>query len=97
MYYEVKMKKKKKSLSDCLQTNNVIYSEVSNNQWVWEEMSKYDVQHEDCGGHLWFSIGSFTYFVSQKLPNAHHQVSIQLDYKGAVQNMNSQHFSHINV
>ena len=30
-------------------------------------------------------------------PNAHHQVSIQLDYRGDVQNMNSQHFSHINV
>ena len=31
------------------------------------------------------------------LYNAHHQVSIQLDYRGDVQNMNSQHFSHINV
>ena len=30
-------------------------------------------------------------------PDAHHQVSIQLDYRGDVQNMNSQHFSHINV
>ena len=39
-----------------------------------------------------FSIGSFSYFVSHKRPNAHHQVSIQLDYKGDVQNMNSQHF-----
>ena len=39
-----------------------------------------------------FSIGSFSYFVSHKHPNAHHQVSIQLDYSGDVQNMNSQHF-----
>ena len=35
-------------------------------------------------------------FVSTKRPNAHHQVSIQLDYRD-VQNMNSQHFSPINV
>ena len=32
-----------------------------------------------------------------KRPNAYHQVLIQLDYGGDVQNMNSQHFSHINV
>ena len=32
-----------------------------------------------------------------KHPNAHHQVLIQLDYKGNIQIMNSQHFSHINV
>ena len=38
-----------------------------------------------------FSIGSFSYFVSERA-NAHHQVSIQLDYRGDVQNMNSQHF-----
>ena len=44
-----------------------------------------------------FSISSFTYFVSHKRANAHHQVLIQLDYRGEVQNMNSQHFSHINV
>ena len=44
-----------------------------------------------------FSIGSFNYFVSHKHPNAHHQVLIQLDYRGDVQNMNSQRFSHINV
>ena len=43
-----------------------------------------------------FSIGSFSYFVSHKRANAHHQVLIQLDYRD-VQNMNSQHFSHINV
>ena len=30
-----------------------------------------------------------------KRPNAHHQVSFQLDYRGDVQNMNSQHFSNI--
>ena len=48
-------------------------------------------------GHLGFSIGSFSYLVSTRRPNAHHQVSIQLDYTGNVQNMNSQHFSHINV
>ena len=58
-------------------------------------MSKIDFQDGDCGGHLGFSIGSFSYFVSHKCPNAHHQVSIQMDYRGDVQNMNSQHFSHI--
>ena len=42
-------------------------------------------------------MGSVSYFVSHKHPNAHHQVLIQLDYGGDVQNMNSQHFSHINV
>ena len=44
-----------------------------------------------------FSIGSFSYFVSHKRGNAHHQVLIQVDYRRGVQNMNSQHFSHINV
>ena len=44
-----------------------------------------------------YSMGSVSYFVSHKRPNAHHQVLIQLDYRGDVQNMNSQHFSHINV
>ena len=44
-----------------------------------------------------FDLLSFSYFVSTRRPNAHHQVSIQLDYRGNVQNMNSQHFSHINV
>ena len=39
-----------------------------------------------------FSIGSFSQFVSTKRPNAHHQVSIQLNYGGDVQNMNTQHF-----
>ena len=58
---------------------------------VWEEMSKIDFQDSGCGGHLGLSIGSF------RCPNAHHQVSIQLDYRGNVQNMNSQHFSHINL
>ena len=60
-------------------------------------MSKMDFQDGSCSGHLGFSIGSFSYFVSHKRPNAHHQVSIQLDYTVDVQNMNSQHFSHINV
>ena len=60
-------------------------------------MSKIDFQSGGCGGHLGFSIGSFSYFVSHKRPNAHHQVLIQLDYRGDVQNMNSQHFSHINA
>ena len=60
-------------------------------------MSKIDFQDGGCGGHLGFSIGSFSYFVSHKHPNAHHQVLIQLDYRGDVQNMISQHFSHINV
>ena len=40
---------------------------------------------------------SFSYFVSTRRPCARHQVSIQLDYRGHVRNMNSQHFSHINV
>ena len=35
--------------------------------------------------------------MSTRGPNAHHQVSIELDYRGDVQNMNSQYFSHINV
>ena len=39
----------------------------------------------------------FPQFVCTRRPNAHHQVSIQLDYRGDVQNMNSQHRSHINV
>ena len=29
-----------------------------------------------CGAHVGFSIGSFSYFVSTRCPNAHHQVSI---------------------
>ena len=57
-------------------------------------MSKIDFQNGGCGGHHEFSIGSFSYFVSHKRLNAHHQVSIQLDYSD-VQNMNSLHFSHI--
>ena len=57
---------------------------------------KIDFQDGSCGGHLGFSIGSFSYFVSTKRPDAHHQVWIQMDYRD-VQNMNSQHFSHINV
>ena len=60
-------------------------------------MSKIDFQDGCCGGHLGFSIGSLSYFVSHKSPYAHHYVSIQLDYRGDDQNMNSQHFSHINV
>ena len=60
-------------------------------------MSKIDFKDGGCGGHLGFSIGSISYFVSHKRPNVHHQVSIQLDYRGDVQNMNSQHFSYINV
>ena len=59
-------------------------------------MSKTDFQDGGCGSHLVFSIGSFSYFVSTRHPNDHHQVSIQLDYRD-VQNMNSLHFSHINV
>ena len=60
-------------------------------------MWKIDFQDGGCSGHLGFSISLFSYFVSHKRPNAHYQVSIQLDYRGDVQNMNSQHFSHINV
>ena len=55
------------------------------------KMLKTDFQDGSCGGHLGFSIRSFNYFVSTKLPNAHHHVSIQLDYRD-VQNMNFQHF-----
>ena len=60
-------------------------------------MSKIDFQVGGCGGHLGFSIGSFSYFVSHKRPNAHYEVLIQLDYGGDVQSMHSQHFSYINV
>ena len=60
-------------------------------------MSKIDFQDGGCGGHLGFSIDSFSYFVSHKRANAHHQVSIQMHYRGDVQNVNSQHFSHINL
>ena len=59
---------------------------------VWEEMLKIDFQDGWCGGHLGFSTGIFSYFVSSKPSNAHHQVWIQLDYRGDVQNMNSEHF-----
>ena len=67
---------------------------------VWEEMSKIDFEDGGCGGQLGFSISSFSYFsyfVSTRRPNAHHQVSIKLGYRGDVQNMNSQHFFNINV
>ena len=60
-------------------------------------MSKTDFQDGGCDRHLGFFIGSFSYFMSHKRPNAHHQVLIQMDYRGDVQNMNSQHFSGINV
>ena len=60
-------------------------------------MSKIGFQDGGCGGHLGFSIGSFSYFVSTRSPNAYHQVLIQMDYRGDVQNMNSQHFSNINI
>ena len=39
-----------------------------------------------------FFIGSFSYFVSRKRPNANYQVSIQLDYREDVRNMNSHFF-----
>ena len=55
-------------------------------------MLKTDFQDGGCGGHLGFSITSFSLFSSHQRPYAHHQVSIQLDYTGDVQNMNSQHF-----
>ena len=61
---------------------------------VREEMSKIDFQD---GGRLGFSISSFSYFVSTRRPCAHHEALIQLDSRRDVQNMNSQHFSHINV
>ena len=64
---------------------------------VCKEMLKICFQGSGCGGHFRFSIGSFSYFVSTRRPKAHHQVSIQLDYRGDVQNMNSQHYSHINI
>ena len=43
-------------------------------------MSKIDFQDGGCGGHLGFYVGSFSYFVSTRRPNAHLQVSIQMDY-----------------
>ena len=39
-----------------------------------KELLKIDFQDGGCGGHRGFSIGSFSYLVSQKCPNAH-QVS----------------------
>ena len=61
-------------------------------------MSKIDFQMAAAVAILDFSIGSFSYFLSHKRANAHHQVSIQLDYRGDVQNMNSQHiFPYKNV
>ena len=47
---------------------------------------------------IFYQLG-FSYFVSSRHPDAPYQVSNQLDvvFRGAVQNMNSQHFSHINV
>ena len=59
-------------------------------------MSKIDFQDGRHGGHLGSYICSFRYFVSTKCFNAHDLNWIQLDYRD-VQNMNSQHFSHINV
>ena len=44
-----------------------------------------------------FFIGSFSYFVSRKRPNANYQVSIQLDYREDVRNMNSQIFFSIQM
>ena len=44
-------------------------------------MSKIDFQDGHRGGHFGCSIGSFSYFVSHKRPNAHHKVLIQLDYR----------------
>ena len=60
-------------------------------------MLKIDFQDSGCCGHLGFSIGSFSCFVSHKRPNAPHQVYIQPGNRGDVQNMKSQHFSQINV
>ena len=61
-------------------------------------MSKIDFQDGGCGGNLGiFDRLSFSYFVSTRRPDAPDQVSIQLDHRGDVQNMNSQHFFHINV
>ena len=39
-----------------------------------------------------FNLLNFSYLVSTRRSNAHHQDSSQLDYTGDVQNMNSQHF-----
>ena len=48
---------------------------------VWEEMLKIDFHNGGYGGHLGFSIGLFSYFASTKHPDAHHQISVQLDYR----------------
>ena len=40
------------------------------------DVKKLIFQDGHCGGHLGFSFGSFSYFVSTKRPYAHHQVSI---------------------
>ena len=56
-------------------------------------MSKIDFQYGGCGGYLgFFDPLNFSYFVFTRRPNAHHQCSVQLDYRGDVQNMNFQHF-----
>ena len=79
--------------------NPVATEQVSaqSNQKFGKRCRKLIFQDSGCGNHQGFSISWFSYFVSTRCPNAHHQVLIQLDYRGDVQNMNSQHFSHINV
>ena len=63
-----------------------------------------DVKNRFLRWRLWWPFFIFdqfcsNYFASTMCPDAPHQVSNQLDHvvRGAVQNMNFQHFSHINV
>ena len=73
----------------------------SNQPKVWEEMSKSDFQDGGCGGHLGFLIGPAILAVLCLLGASMLLIKFQLNwiivFRGDVQNMNSQHYSHINV
>ena len=40
---------------------------------MFEKRCRNDFQDGGCGGHLGYSTGSISYFVSHKGPNAHHR------------------------
>ena len=62
-------------------------------------MSKIDFQDGGCGGHLGFSIGSVLTIlsISASMLFSKFQLSWIIYFRGDVQCMNSQHFSHMNV
>ena len=71
----------------------------SNRPKVWEEMSKIDFQDADCSGHLEFSIHSVL-AISCLLGAPMLLIKFQINWTFVfrdVQNMNAEHFSHINV